>query len=52
MAANTEPNSDFDAKTKTFIKWLQQRPGASVNPKIEVADLRACSAGRGVGNVH
>ena len=42
-------NDDFDSKTEAFMTWLQQRPGATISPKIRIADLRHIGAGRGVG---
>ena len=40
-------NDDFQAKSDRFIDWLKNS-GAQISPKIELADLRHSSAGRGV----
>ena len=42
-------NDPFDHKTEAFLAWLQQRPGVSISPKIQIADLRHIGAGRGIG---
>ncbi|KAK5004156.1 Ribosomal lysine N-methyltransferase 4, partial [Cryomyces antarcticus] len=38
---------DFQNKSDSFMAWLRQQ-GASISPKIELADLRSRGAGRGV----
>ena len=48
MASNADDDA-FDRKTEAFIDWFQRRPGATISPKIRVADLRQSNAGRGVG---
>ena len=48
MASQTEFDA-FNTKTEVFISWLRQRSGATINPKIQIADLREIGAGRGIG---
>lgn len=52
MTMASSPPVSVDAKAEAFMTWLQKRPGATINPKVQVADLRARNAGRGVGRVH
>lgn len=42
-------DDEFDSKTAAFMKWLLQRPGTRVSPKIQIADFRDGNAGRGIG---
>ncbi|GFF78169.1 ribosomal lysine N-methyltransferase 4 [Aspergillus lentulus] len=43
------PDSDsFQRQSDEFITWLAGNPGVRINSKINVADLRSKSAGRGV----
>ncbi len=42
-------NDEFGSKTAAFMKWLLQRPGTRVSPKIQIADFRDGNAGRGIG---
>ena len=42
-------NGKFQAMTDVFWKWVQQRPGTTISPKIRIADLRNHGQGRGVG---
>jgi SET domain-containing protein 6 len=46
MADSTE-DDDFQNKSDIFIQWLKDN-GATISPKIELADLRQNGAGRGV----
>ena len=39
----------FQQKSVDFWNWLQQKESATITGKIEIADLRARGAGRGVG---
>ncbi|KAJ6282129.1 hypothetical protein J3E71DRAFT_198694 [Bipolaris maydis] len=39
--------ADFDDTSRAFLDWLKHT-GAQINPKIQLADLRAKDAGRGV----
>ena len=41
-------NGPFYATTVHFLRWLQDRPGTTISRKIEIADLRAHNAGRGI----
>ena len=45
---DTTDDDDFQSKSAAFTSWLQQQ-GASLSSKIQIADLRAQNAGRGVG---
>ena len=47
--ASYASNDAFYAKTLDFVKWLQDRPGTTISRKLEITDLRAYNAGRGVG---
>ncbi|RAH70918.1 ribosomal lysine N-methyltransferase [Aspergillus aculeatinus CBS 121060] len=38
----------FQQQSDEFITWLSSLPGVRLNPKIQIADLRASGAGRGV----
>lgn len=40
----------FTNKTNSFLAWLVTQADAIVHPGIEIADLRAEGAGRGVGS--
>lgn len=40
--------ADFDVTSRKFLDWLKHT-GAQINPKIQLEDLRAKDAGRGVG---
>ncbi|CAK4030974.1 Ribosomal lysine N-methyltransferase 4 [Lecanosticta acicola] len=44
---DTSDDDDFRAKSDAFVNWLQHR-GATISNKIQLADLRAQNAGRGV----
>jgi SET domain-containing protein 6 len=46
MAENQEEN-DFEKKSRSFVDWLKQN-GTTISDKIQLADLRHRSAGRGV----
>lgn len=48
MASYASNESSY-ARTSDFLKWLNGRPGTTISRKIEVADLRAHNAGRGIG---
>lgn len=41
-------NDAFHSKTSDFLKWLRERPCTTISPKIEITDLRAHNAGRGI----
>ena len=45
--ADSIEDDDFQNKSDKFIQWLKDN-GATISPKIELADLRQHSAGRGV----
>lgn len=47
MASYASNESSY-ARTSDFLKWLNGRPGTTISRKIEVADLRAHNAGRGI----
>ncbi|KAN0073462.1 hypothetical protein V8E54_008682 [Elaphomyces granulatus] len=38
----------FRRQSDEFMRWLAQKPGVRINPKIKVADLRSQGSGRGV----
>jgi hypothetical protein len=40
--------ADFEEASQTFLSWLS-KSGAEISNKIELRDLRAVNAGRGVG---
>lgn len=42
---------DFQKLSDNFLSWLTRSPGATVSPKICIADLRNQGAGRGVGEL-
>lgn len=42
-------NDVFYARTSGFLEWLRDRPGTTISCKIEIIDLRAYNAGRGIG---
>ena len=50
MAPDLEHDS-FQAKSDAFWKWVQQRPGTIISPKIRIADLRDQDQGRGIGTI-
>ncbi|SLM39026.1 SET domain [Lasallia pustulata] len=39
---------DYQQKSLAFVHWLQRNESATISPKIEIADLRARGAGRGI----
>ena len=39
----------FDERTQSFLSWFTQLPGATFHPDIQIQDLRARGAGRGIG---
>lgn len=41
----------FNQKSQDFVRWLSAIPGASINSKIVLEDLRDRKAGRGVGEL-
>ena len=45
--AKLPEDEDFDRKSAEFLDWLQQN-NTIISPKIQIADLRHRSAGRGV----
>ena len=47
--ANYASNDPFNTRTLYFLKWLRDRPSTTISRKLEVNDLRAHNAGRGVG---
>lgn len=38
----------FDERTQSFLSWFTQLPGANFHPDIQIQDLRARGAGRGI----
>jgi N-lysine methyltransferase SETD6 len=49
MTLSNGGEDDFNAKSAAFLSWLQKPEiGASISPKIRLADLRDQDAGRGV----
>ncbi|KAI0157957.1 SET domain-containing protein [Hypoxylon sp. FL1284] len=38
----------FDSKSVSFLDWFKAWPGATFHPNIEIRDLRAKGAGRGI----
>ncbi|KAI1808237.1 SET domain-containing protein [Daldinia bambusicola] len=38
----------FDAKSASFLDWFKAWPGATFHPNIQIQDLRANGAGRGI----
>ena len=51
MADTDDDDYPFDWRSGDLITWLEKRPGAQVNPRIQLTDLRSRGAGRGVGNI-
>lgn len=51
MEASAGNGDNFEHATETFVNWFRRRPGATISPKIRLADLRQSNAGRGVGTV-
>ena len=47
--ASCASNDAFYAATSDFLKWLRDRPGTNISRKLEITDLRAYNAGRGIG---
>jgi len=47
--STTDHSDVFLSETGAFMAWLQRLPGARINPKIQIADLRQDNAGRGIG---
>lgn len=47
--ASCVSNDAFYATTSDFLKWLRDRPGTNISRKLEITDLRAYNAGRGIG---
>jgi N-lysine methyltransferase SETD6 len=43
------PDPDFTQKSAEFLQWFNASPGTRLSQKIQLADLRSRSAGRGVG---
>lgn len=41
--------ADFESKTQGFLDWFKALPGASFSDSIQIVDLRARNAGRGIG---
>lgn len=39
---------DYEAKTKAFLEWFRNIPGATFHDDIEIVDLRHRGAGRGI----
>ncbi|KAH0532891.1 hypothetical protein TsFJ059_001523 [Trichoderma semiorbis] len=39
---------DFGAKTQAFLEWFKALPGSTFSEHIEITDLRARNAGRGI----
>jgi hypothetical protein len=45
-----DQNSDqFQLNSSLFLEWFTAAKSTRLNPKLELADLRDSSAGRGVG---
>lgn len=40
---------DFGSKTQAFLEWFKALPGSTFSEHIEITDLRARNAGRGIG---
>ena len=51
MADSEDDDYPFDWKSGDLTTWLKKQPGAHINPKIQLTDLRSREAGRGVGNI-
>lgn len=43
-------NDLFYSRISSFLSWLRDRSGTTISCKIEITDLRAHNAGRGIGN--
>lgn len=46
---NGDGSDAFQKRTESFLNWLQRLPKSKFGSKIQLADLRDRSAGRGVG---
>lgn len=44
-------DAGFAQLSDGFVNWLKRSPGVRLSPKIQIADLRFESAGRGVGKL-
>ncbi|TLS30192.1 hypothetical protein PpBr36_03253 [Pyricularia pennisetigena] len=41
-------SDNFEQRTGAFLEWFKNRPGATFHENIQIADLRARNAGRGI----
>lgn len=41
----------FQARSHAFLEWFTSAKATRVSPKLDIADLRASCAGRGVGMI-
>lgn len=51
MVESENGDIPFEWLSGDLINWLKQLPGANINPKIQLVDLRSRGAGRGVGSI-
>ena len=49
MYGASQPDDPFVQASTGFVQWFTGWPGTRLNPRIQLADLRAEGAGRGVG---
>ena len=49
--AEEQLSEQFQHDSFTFLEWFTAAKGTRLSPKLELADLRASAAGRGVGKV-
>lgn len=48
--AEEQLSEQFQNDSFAFLEWFTAAKGTRWSPKLELADLRASAAGRGVGN--
>jgi hypothetical protein len=42
---------EFEIKSKDFLAWFKDLPGATFHDGLEIVDLRLRNAGRGIGMI-
>ena len=47
-----QAGGEFQQQSDQFMSWLRKQEGVKISPDIELTDLRARGAGRGVGQNH
>jgi hypothetical protein len=49
--AEEQLSEQFQHDSCAFLEWFTAAKGTRMSPKLELADLRASAAGRGVGKI-